>query len=58
MKDEMKALAGTIEKARDPYPDLYWKRDEVNKQLARLRKIFLDETKEETRKNYFYSAPV
>jgi hypothetical protein len=40
----MRSLTGTIEKAREPFPELYRKYD-VKKELTRLRRILRDEVK-------------
>jgi hypothetical protein len=58
LKDEMRSLAGTMGNAREPFPELYSKHDEADKELTRLRKIFRDEAKAKARKDYFHSAPV
>ncbi|KAK9363129.1 hypothetical protein V1504DRAFT_446374 [Lipomyces starkeyi] len=38
----MRSLTGTIEKAREPFPELYRKYDDVKKELTRLRRILRD----------------
>jgi Protein of unknown function (DUF3435) len=58
LKEEMRSLAGTVQNAREPFPDLYQKHDEITKRLAKLRKTLRDDTKQTSGKEYFHNAPV
>jgi PAS domain-containing protein len=58
LKEEMRSLAGTIQNARDPFPDLYRRHDEISKKLTKLRKVLRDNTQQTARKDYFHTAPV
>jgi hypothetical protein len=58
LMEEMRSLAGTIGKAREPFPHLYQRHEEVKKKLSRLRKTLASSTRETARKEYFHTAPV
>lgn len=55
---EMRSLAGTIKNAREPFPHLYQRHEDVKKDLAKLRKTLATDTRERARKDYFQNAPV
>jgi hypothetical protein len=42
----------------EPFPELYWRHDEVNKELTQVWKIFWDEVKVKTQDDYFHSTLV
>ncbi|PYH89774.1 hypothetical protein BO71DRAFT_464394 [Aspergillus ellipticus CBS 707.79] len=58
LKEEMRSLAGTMEKAREPFPHLYQRHETVKKELSQLRKTVANNTRETARKEYFHNAPV
>jgi hypothetical protein len=58
LKEEMRSLAGTVQNARKPFPNIYHRHDEVKKSLAKLRKTLVDGTKQTIRKDYFHNTPV
>jgi hypothetical protein len=51
--DEMRLLAGTIEAAEEPYPELYWRHYDVCKKLARGRDALRREAKTKRREEYY-----
>ena len=53
----MRLLAGTIEAAREQYPELYRRHGEVCKMLEKVRRIFRQEAKEEMREEYYDTMP-
>ncbi|OJJ79315.1 uncharacterized protein ASPGLDRAFT_137070 [Aspergillus glaucus CBS 516.65] len=55
---EMRSLAGTVKNAREPFPRLYQRHENVKKEIARLRKKFASDTRETARKDHFQNAPV
>ncbi|KAJ5778330.1 hypothetical protein N7520_001576 [Penicillium odoratum] len=55
---EMRSLAGSIKKARVPFPHLHQKHENVNKEIAKLRKRLATDTREAARKHHFQNAPV
>lgn len=55
---EMRSVAGTIKNARDTFPHLFQRHENVKKDLAKLRKTLAIETRETARKDYFNNAPV
>ncbi|KAJ5708139.1 hypothetical protein N7488_007940 [Penicillium malachiteum] len=55
---EMRSLAGSIKKARVPFPHPYQKHENVNKEIAKLRKRLATDTREAARKDHFQNAPV
>jgi hypothetical protein len=58
LKNEMQPLAGAVQAAVGPYPELYRQHDEVCKRLTRVRKVFRDEAKKkEEEKEYFDTMP-
>lgn len=58
LMEEMRSLAGTITKAREPFPHLYQRHEEVKKKLSQLRKTLANNTRQTARKEYFHDAPV
>jgi hypothetical protein len=58
LMEEMRSLAGTIGKAREPFPHLYQRHKEVKKELSQLRKTLVNNTRQTARKDYFHTAPV
>jgi hypothetical protein len=54
----MRPLAGTVQNAWEPFPNLYHRHDEVKKNLAKLIKTLVDGAKQMIRKDYFHNAPV
>lgn len=58
LMEEMRSLTGTIGKAREPFPHLYRRHEEVKKELSQLRKTLANNTRQTARKEYFHNAPV
>ncbi|BCR88235.1 uncharacterized protein ACHE_40799A [Aspergillus chevalieri] len=58
LKEEMRSLAGTIQNARNHFPDLYQRHDEISRKLTKLRKALQDNTQQTARKDYFHTAPI
>lgn len=58
LMEDMRSLAGTIGKAREPFPHLYQRHEEVKKELSQLRKTLANNTRQTARKEYFHTAPV
>jgi hypothetical protein len=58
LMEEMRSLAGTIGKAREPFPHLYQRHEQVKKELSQLRKTLANNTRKTARKEYFHTAPV
>ena len=58
LKEEMWSLAGTIQNAWNPFPDLYQRHGEISRKLTKLRKALWDNTRQTARKDYFHTAPV
>ncbi|KAH8696487.1 hypothetical protein BGW36DRAFT_360320 [Talaromyces proteolyticus] len=56
--EEMRALAGTKTGTKDPVPHLYQQHESFSKDLSQRRKTLAKKTKENTRKDYFYNAPI
>ncbi|KAI9045815.1 uncharacterized protein KD926_007118 [Aspergillus affinis] len=55
---EMRSLAGTIQDARNHFPDLCQRHDEISRKLTKLRKALRDNTRQTARKDHFHTAPV
>lgn len=58
LMEEMRSLAGTIGKAREQFPHLYQRHEDVKKELSQLRKTLANNTRQTARKEYFHTAPV
>ena len=58
LMEKLRSLAGTIRKAREPFPYLYQRHEEVKKELSQLRKTLAIDTRQTARKEYFHTAPV
>jgi predicted nuclease with TOPRIM domain len=58
LMEEMRSLAGTIRKAREPFSHLYQRHEAVKKELSQLRKSLANNTQQTARKEYFHTAPV
>ena len=58
LKNEIRALYGTLKKAKDADPDRYREHETLIKELARVRAIHRRERKAEFRQDYFETMPV
>jgi hypothetical protein len=58
LKDEMRALYGTLKKAKHADPDRYREHETVVKELVRVRAVCRRERKAEFRQDYFETMPV
>ncbi|KAN0074029.1 Protein of unknown function (DUF3435) domain containing protein [Elaphomyces granulatus] len=54
LKEELRSLAGTIQNAQGPFPQLYQRHEAVKKELSKLRKTVRNDTRETARKEYFH----
>ncbi|EED12255.1 hypothetical protein TSTA_003170 [Talaromyces stipitatus ATCC 10500] len=54
----LRSLAGTKREAQETYPHLYQRQESISKELSQLRKTLAKDTKETTRKDYFYNASI
>lgn len=55
---EMRSLAGTVKNAEKPFPHLYQRHKAVDREMTKLRKTLVTDTREMARKDYFRNAPV
>src|SRR6266511_3189068 len=58
LRDEMRTLYGTLNKAKHADPGCYREHETVIKELARVRAVHRRERKAECRQNYFDTMPV
>ncbi|KAJ5289237.1 hypothetical protein N7478_002267 [Penicillium angulare] len=58
LRAEMISLAGSIKNAREPFPHLYQKHENVKKEISKLRKRLATDTRKAARKDHFQNAPV
>jgi Protein of unknown function (DUF3435) len=58
LRDEMRALYGTLKKAKHADPDRYREHETVVKELTRVRAVHRRERKAEFRQDYFETMPV
>jgi len=53
----MRSLAGTVEAAKDLYPEVYQQREEVRKMQQKVRRTLRQTTKQRIREEYYNSMP-
>ena len=58
LRDEIRALYGTLKKAKHADPDRYQEHETTIKELARVRAVHRRERKAEFRRDYFEIMPV
>jgi hypothetical protein len=58
LMEEMRALAGTVKKARQSFAHLFNLHKEIKKKLSQARKATAKHAREDARKEYFHCAPV
>ncbi|KAE8371291.1 hypothetical protein BDV26DRAFT_286908 [Aspergillus bertholletiae] len=55
---EIRSLAGTVKNTQQSFPHLHQRHEAIGKELTKLRKNLLTDTRETARKDYFRIAPI